>query len=481
MKKILFLLFTFFLIFGQQVFAADNSSSKFVTLVYPVRGRDLWVDPNVNHLEKITDRLKNLEFPSTWLFQYDALIDPELVAYLNKNCQLCEFGLFFEVSKTFSTDASVSYDTSDNNWARPNKVFLSGYRLLERKRLIDTVIAKFKSVFGYYPKSIGAWYIDPYSLQYLVNKYGVQGYVSVADQFDTDAQKYWGKPWGYPFYPDKFNILAPATNLQAKLGLVELQWAQRDPTDGYGQGVKFSQNSFQANDYIGNGNDTTYFKNLLHKYLDTKNDEFAQVTIGLEVGQELENFSDEHLRQLDVIKSLSSLTPMTISGFTQWYQESFPALSPITIVSDGQTSWINMLCYRVGIKKFDDSFRTFDLRFYDQKELSPDIFSREKNRQLVREINLKSEGFTESCRKRNWLDDKTIEWKTRKSEFIEKLGNLLSFIKWSVIDGRKIIGIGVQKDTLFGYWWNHGFGLYHFGFQQLVKFQSPGSLILNRL
>ena len=50
----------------------------------------------------------------------------------------------------------------------------------------------------------------------------------------------------------------------------------------------------------------------------------------------------------------------------------------------------------------------------------------------------------------------------------------LSFLRYSVIDGHKVIGIQTSPTTLFGFWQTKGLGEYEFQFQTLAQFKSLG-------
>lgn len=424
-----------------------EKQKNFLTLVYPVRGRDLWIN---HELEQIN----LLSFPATFLLQYDALTDQDLVKKLRK-CQICEFGIFYEVSEKLATDSLTPYILGSGHWSRPDKVFLNGYSLLQRQRMIDLTTKTFKEIFGYFPKTVGAWYIDSFSLNYLVDKYKVSGYVSVADQYDTDAQKDWGKPWGTPFYPQKYNSLAEASSLKNKLDLVEIQWAQRHPTDGFCPGVPCSQNSLQANDYLNNKKGTNYFEKILTYYLNPDNP-FNQVTIGLEVGQELFTFGNEHLKQLEILKT-KGLEPVTVSQFTDWYKKNYPNLSPKMTVTDGITFWENTPQFRRG----EQNNKTVDFRNYEEANVFNDAFTADKEKFLNREVVDKKENINV-----NFLIKKEIFW--------EKIKEILSFFRFSVIDGQKIAGLQTGPTTLIGFWEGKGFSNYEFPFQTLTQFQSLG-------
>ena len=424
-----------------------DKQKNFLTLVYPVRGRDLWVN---HELEQIN--LPSL--PATFLLQYDALTDRNLVKKL-KSCQICEFGIFSEVSEKLATDSLTPYILGDGHWSRPDKIFLSGYSLLRRQRMIDLEEKVFREAFGYFPKTVGAWYLDSFSLNYLVDKYKVSGYVSVADQYDTDAQRDWGKPWGTPFYPKKYNSLAEANSLKNKLNLVEIQWAQRHPTDGFCPGVPCSQNSLQANDYINNNKATDYFEKILTYYLNPNNP-FNQITIGLEVGQELFNFESEHLKQLEILKT-KNIEPVTVSQFTDWYKKNYPNLSPKMVITDGVTTWENTPHFRRG----EQNGKIIDFRNYDQAAIFKDTFTIDKDKFLNREV----------------VDKKTnidVNFLIKKEIFLEKIKEVLSFFRFSIIDGQKIMGFKISPTTLIGFSGKKGFGSYEFPFQTLAQFQSLG-------
>lgn len=443
-KKILISLTFLLLFFPPEVVASEN---KFITLIYPVRSRELWQDKNLSKLTNIFYELKKRKLKSTWLLQYDTLEDKQLVNKIKQGCSKCEFGLFLEVSENLATDSNVSYVLGDGHWYRPDKIFLSGYSLSDRVQLLETQFEKFKKTFGSYPKSVGVWYLDPFSQNFVEKKYGVKSVVSVADQYDTDGQRYWGRPWGVAYYSQKYSTQAPANSLKNKSGVVQLQWAQRHPSDAFGSGPKFSQFSLQANDYINNKKDTEYFKNLADLYLEST----GQITIGLEVGQELLGFWDEHLRQLDYVANFKNLTQ---SEYSAWYQKTYPMLSPETRVSDGKTSWINTSLQRTS---------KLDTRNYDCVIVSKDILEKDKDTFIDREVG-------KSCG-----DDTNLDLKIHLKLLSETFQKPLAIIKWSTINGSKIIGVQTGKETLFAFWAGRGVQSFHFPFQTLAKFKSLSS------
>ena len=293
-----------------------NCPGRYATLVNPVRGRDLWFDKSLKPIIDQYSASSKYGFPVTWLLQYDALTDNELVGEINGFKIGGEKGVFLEVSKNLADDSNVVY-TSGLKWSDPAVIFLSSYSQSERRFLIDTTFNRFRKDFGYYPKSVGAWWIDSYSLNYIKEKYGLNAILIVADQKTTDSYGVWGQWWGYPYYPSKENVLIPATG--NPLNSVVIQWAQRDPLLAYGEGSIYSNFSLQANDYVRSGRNTDYFKNLIDQYLGCQNP-IGQITIGLETGMESVSFYEEYVNQLRVLSEYRDLKVVTMSDFAKEYK-----------------------------------------------------------------------------------------------------------------------------------------------------------------
>ncbi len=299
-----------------------NCENRYVTLINPVRGRDLWFDQSLKPINDQYEAVKSVNYHATWLLQYDTLLDNDLLGAFKNFDRSEEIGVFLEVSQKFADQSRVIYPY-DAPWFSPRAVFLSGYSQSERRRLIDNLFGTFKSKFGYYPKSVGAWWIDSYSFNYIVEKYEIKSALIVADQLTTDSYGVWGQWWGVPFYPSKANILTPASNLENKQNVVVLQWAQRDPLLAHEEGFKSSNYSLQANDYIRQGKDTSYFNGLVNSYLDCRNP-VGQVTVGLETGIESIQYLPEYKNQLKLLKGMAQLKPVTMSEFADQYSRIYP-------------------------------------------------------------------------------------------------------------------------------------------------------------
>lgn len=390
MKKYL-LFFLIFLFFPRQTSA--GTENRYVTVVSPVRGSNLW--QSQESVKKQINLILENKIPSTWLLQYDLLTDPENLKLFENLPQDQELGIFMEVSEKLATEATVSYLFGDGDWARPDKVLLSGYKPDERKQMIDKIFKIFKEKTGYYPGSVGAWYIDTLSLDYMSEKYHIRAVLDVADQYSTDKYGLWGKPWGTPYFPSIFSSLLPAKTKKEALDLVKIQWAQRDPVKGYGLSAQDSIYSLQANDYINNGLDTGYFDKLSKLYLGIEGPA-AQLTVGLEAGQEGAVFFDEFKRQIQNLSKLKQdekVKFLTMSGFAREFKAKTDGSNPAFFLSGPdyqdpnlEAFWYSSMFYRIGFVKSNNKLTVRDFRIYPDYLYFDDLYTHDAKHNLERII-----------------------------------------------------------------------------------------------
>lgn len=377
-----FFLFLFLVFFATNSLAADQ---KYITIVNPVRGQDFFqlqgTTPRQT-TEKQWQAIKDRSVNATWLIRPDALLDPEMVALLKTFPSNQEIGLFMEVTPQWTKLAGVNYRESQS-WHFAGSVFLTGYEVAERQKLIDSVFEKFKENFGAYPKSVGAWWIDADSLSYMKEKYGIVANMDVSDQYTTDNYQIWGQYWSEPFYPSKRNALVPAEGDDQKIGVVTIQWATRDPFNAYGNGVLDSTYSVQANDYANpkyHNLNIDYFNNLVKIYLDNPFAKFGQVTVGLENDFSWDQYGKEYLSQLDsVVKRRQTGTAvLTMSAFAARYNSLYPSISGPLIIyakdplgSGGSVLWFQNAKYRIGWFYNQNGSVIRDLRVFDNSGPEP--------------------------------------------------------------------------------------------------------------
>lgn len=118
-----------------------------------------------------------------------------------------------------------------------NVGFSSGYEPQEREKLVDTYMAKFKEVFGRYPASVGSWFIDARTLQYMADRYGIVASCNCRDQVGTDGYTLWGGYWNQGYYPSKLNAYMPAQTRDGQIGVPVFRMLGSDPINQYDSGI----------------------------------------------------------------------------------------------------------------------------------------------------------------------------------------------------------------------------------------------------
>jgi hypothetical protein len=364
LARIIFL-FVLFLLIPQNILANE----KFATIVNPIRNRDLWKDQSLKPLDDQYQIINQLQLKSTWLIQDDVLNDSDLITKIKEFNSNQELGLFLEISPQLANKSKVYYP-SQTEWYSPKAVFLSAYNPTDRKKLIDQMVLDFKNIFGFIPKSAGAWWIDSWSQNYLAQKYNIYSLMIVADQKTTDNYGVWGQWWGYPYIASLKNILVPGNSKT-----VVIQWAQRDLEKAYnGFGTLVSNYSLQANDYLSQKLNINYFKSLASQYLSVE--PLGQITIGLETGMESVGHEQEYEKQLTWAYK-NGITSLTMSQFSDAYKQTFNNQNPTKIVLG---NWL------LTPQSRSNSFLSEEI-IYKPDISFPDKFIADQNSFLSRDLN----------------------------------------------------------------------------------------------
>ena len=382
--KSLFAVVLIFFFCSSGVLAQD--SEKFITIVNPVRISSYTKNPEES-LKSEYLVIKENNLPATWLLTYDALINQSVNSVIGIMDKNQEFGIFLEVTPAFAKSAGVVYHET-GFWHHAASVFLSGYTQEERKLLIDKVFEKFKEVFGYYPKSVGSWWTDSFSLSYMKEKYGITANLVCSDQFSTDGYQIWGQPWQIPYYPSRFHAAVPAANESVKLNLVNIQWAPRDPLNGYESSLYSTQDYLVA----PKPQDINYFKKLVEFY-----SSYGQITVGLEADLDPSGYKGEFAKQMDVVSQerKNGVNVSTMSEFSNWYREKYPNLSPSYFLeaddllgSGVKAVWSQGPEYRLfyTVDPATKEITVRDLRFYNADLEEPYYYS--PNRSFNLTINI---------------------------------------------------------------------------------------------
>src|SRR5260221_2641122 len=195
--------------------------------------------------------------------------------------------------------------------------------------------------------------------------------------------------------PSKYHAGMPAIDSTNQLNLVTMQWAARDPLDGYSSSL-YSTQDYQTKplDYT-----TDFFDSLIKTYGLKHDNSFGQITVGLEGDFNPNDYDGEYTNQIQTIKHYVDqevITPVTMSQFSDWYRKIFARTEPTFIQSDKgdnsgmQSYWYQSSRYRMNILYDSTNQQTIirDLRTYHTDLFEPYYSSRNNSSKLI--INIPS-------------------------------------------------------------------------------------------
>ncbi|RYG36183.1 hypothetical protein EON81_10510 [bacterium] len=215
---------------------ARSSSIRCINIVNFLRGveprgpMDLFLP-----LQKQMEIIRKHKLPATWLLQYDALVSGPFVEYLKANMPKDhEVGIWFEMNEMHCKAAGVDWRGRPGyEWDHlPLVAFTIGYTTEERVKLADTFMAKFKEVWGFYPKSVASWNLDSITMAHLSDRYGIDAYAVCRDQIATDGFTIWGAPIA-GYYPSKKNCWSPALDRKEQISTPVFRMLGQDPVYYY--------------------------------------------------------------------------------------------------------------------------------------------------------------------------------------------------------------------------------------------------------
>ena len=383
------ILFLFFLSNNNLAYAQETSLPS-VTVINPIRGPLLGLEGRdlLHSLKGQWQAVKKFDIPATWLWQYSALEEKPLVDFAKSEMKNQEFGIFLEIDKNSADKAGVTYHSS-GPWYFSDGLLLVSYEQFEREKLIDKSFNTFKKTFGYYPKTVGAWWVGAESIQYMQKKYGITAVLQCADQFSTDKYSLWGTPWSIPYAPYKRNAAIPAPSLQDSIpNVVVLQWATRDPLMAYGDGVEDSIFSIQDKGEIQY---IAYLKDIfLHKPLD-------HIAIGLESGFSFEAYAGQYQKQMEALRiweKEGSIVLQKASTYADAFNRQHIILPPTSYFlitgykTKDQAFWYHSPAYRFAIQKKGEKIYVIDVRNYFETA-TEDFYTLPNTQPMIR-INTKS-------------------------------------------------------------------------------------------
>lgn len=390
-KKVLFLFLIIFVTNALDTFGLAQTNNRFsnetpriINIVNFIRQTDYRVEHADSLLfETVQKQIKLInqyQFPATFLFQYDALINPKYQALMKSQLkENCEIGAWWEITQPHVEAAGIKW-RGEHSWvSHANIAFTTGYSPEEREKLVDVYMEKFKEIYGQYPKSVGSWFIDSHTLAYMYEKYGILASCNCKDQVGTDGYTLWGGYWNQAYYPSRLNAYMPAQNKASQIPVPIFRMLGSDPIYQYDMGLGDSRQGVISLEpvYRESGMDKKWVEYFLESIVNQPCLAFNYAQAGQENSFTWNGMKDGLTMQFPLFDSLSKAGKIrveTLASSAAWFKSQFP-VTPATAVTtledvrgEGRkTVWFNSRYYRTNLLWGKEGFRFRDIHLFDEK------------------------------------------------------------------------------------------------------------------
>ena len=351
---------------------------NFIRLLEP---RDTAVTEQVLYetVVKQLQLMKKNNLGGTFLLQYDALLDPRYQKLLKTLPQTSfEIGAWWEIPQPMVEKAGLKW-RGRYPWDWHADVgFSTGYTPQEREKLVDVYMADFKKIFGYYPKSVGSWFIDAHTLNYLYNKYKIVASCNCKDQYGTDGYTLWGGYWNQAYYPSKINSYMPAQHAENQIPVPIFRMLGSDPVRQYDEGLGTGMQGVITLEpvYKFGGGDSGWVNWYFKEFVDGNAMEYAYTQAGQENSFTWDAMQKGFEIQLPLIARLRDEQKIQVETLAQsgaWFKKQYK-ITPATSVtinndlpgSDLKTVWFNSRFYRVNLLWERGTLRFRDIHLFNE-------------------------------------------------------------------------------------------------------------------
>jgi hypothetical protein len=360
---------------------------RIVNIINFVRQNDFRVENSEALLYEATEKefelSRKYSLPSTFLLQYDALVDPKYQALFKDAGPGIEVGAWWEISQPQAEAAGLEWNLPHPWYPYSTKDFGIGYTQEERARLVDAYMAKFKEIFGYYPKSVGSWYIDAYTLNYMYERYGIVASCNCKDQYGTDGYTLWGGYWSQAYYPSKVNGYMPAQTVKGQISVPVFRMLGSDPIYQYDSGLGSNGQGVVTLEpvYTEGGADKEWVEYFFDAIVNQPCLAFSYAQTGQENSFTWNSIGKGYSMQIPLIAEMvrqGKVQVWTLGESGEWFKKHFRTTPCTSVVSEKdirnegrKTVWFNSRFYRANILLDKDK----SLRFRDIHVFNEDVES----------------------------------------------------------------------------------------------------------
>lgn len=334
--------------------------------------------PWIDHFECVREQMKLIKhyrYPVTWLLQTDAMLSGPYCEFLRREMDANhEAGVWLEITRAHCEAAGVPFHGREGiNWDHHSQASLTvGYSQEERLRLTDAAMRIFHDNFGYYPKSVAAWYLDSFTLDYLDRKYHIAATANCRDQWGTDGYSIWGGFWAGGYYPSRRNANLPAFGDDDRINTILFRMLGSCPINQYDAAIG------------GNGQkvitlepadckDPAWISRFYANMFDILCSNYSFVQTGQENSFGWPRMRDGYavqMRELQKSVREGGIEIARLCDIAEWYKNSYKDTVPVAVVaendSEGRRSayWYNTKFYRVSLIRSGNSLAVQDFHTF---------------------------------------------------------------------------------------------------------------------
>jgi len=415
LRVILCGVFVFLSLSGQtcpaQEAEAVSRSPRIVNIINFIRQcepRIEWITEDVLY-ETVVEQIeimKEHQLKGTFLLQYDALMDARYQKLLKAlPADMFEIGAWWEIPQPLVENSGYTWrGRYPWDW-HANVGFATGYSPEERVKLVDTYMADFKKIFGSYPKSVGSWFIDAVTLEYMAERYGIVASCNCKDQIGTDGYTLWGGYWNQGYYPSKKNAYMPAQNAENQISVPIFRMLGSDPIHQYDNGLGTGWQRVVSLEpvYTGGGGNADWCQWYFDAFVEGPAMAYGYVQAGQEnsfTWKRMKKGFDIQMPMIADLRKQGKVTVQTLGETGQWFKNTYPVTPPtsVTVLNDHsklkqKTVWFNSRFYRANLLWDQGTLRFRDIHLFDETVASDYLQERGASTQCLYETLPFVDGF----------------------------------------------------------------------------------------
>ncbi|MBM7568826.1 hypothetical protein [Paenibacillus sacheonensis] len=355
-----------------------------VNIINFIRG----VEPRepINLLEPVQEQLALVQkhgLPASWLLQYDALINPAFTDLLKREADAAqEIGVWFEVVQPLAEKAGIPWRGRYAWDWHAHIAFSVGYTPEERERLADVLMEDFRAIFGYYPRSVGSWFMDAHLLGYLSDRYRIVASCNCKDQWGTDGYTLWGGYYNQAYYPSRLNGFMPAQTEEGQIPVPVFRMLGSDPIyqydaqlGGNGQSVITLEPVYSGDE--GGGGIPEWVRWFFDVNFRKEQVSFGYAQVGQENSFGWDLMKDGLIQQVELLASKRAegvLKVETLAESGEWFRAQYPVTPASSLVAltdwrhEGRQSvWYYNRFYRLNLLNNDGELWIRDIHLFDER------------------------------------------------------------------------------------------------------------------